>query len=508
MAKEIKIQVQPSNNIFSELKKTSSDFSYKNALAEFIDNSIGAMVDGEVNVNIEVQGDWNEGNQKSLCLSDAKVVIVDDGCGIPFDKIGDALSPAGTANKKDISINEHGMGLKTALRNIGTTEKKDKFGRTECIVGFQIKTAPINSDKMYIINTLQYGEIIIQECEIDEKIFPKRHGTQIIIRDLDKVITSRKEYSRTVVPYLGQRYQLLLKGFHNKKVNINVSLIDKNGDVIKSKDKEMKYSVQSIEPMWSEQKPFMDVRLPIGKKDRGWSAFLKFGDNPSEGEMGLWTNDTEQYKNKTHPYYIGSSKFDIFFNDILICQKDLGWILDLEEVSVQRASRNRVLRGQLFLHSGFSSAFTKNDIQVCPHFCELKEAIENELRTKDYLTKEYQKKTRETFLKDDLEPILNNFYTDVKREVHLPYGYIADFTYFNPKEQAHEVCEVKFGEATAEDVAQLIAYLVLSPGKTGVLLAKSFNDNVKNFAQDSDGYLKNVNMKIKLLSVNNVALTK
>ena len=117
---------------------------------------------------------------------------------------------------------------------------------------------------------------------------------------------------------------------------------------------------------------------------------------------------------------------------------------------------------------------------------ELKNSIIEELEKKNVFEDKYQVKGYdEEKLKDDLLPKLENFYTDVQREVSIQdCGLIADFTYFNNKLNVKEVMEVKIGEASAPDFVQLLGYLITSDIKNGVLLAKSFNDNVINLSKD------------------------
>lgn len=501
--KEIKISVPPSNNIFGELKKTSSDYNFRVALSEIIDNSIGSMVGTECDVNVNVQGNWTEGNQNSLSLDkDAKIIISDNASGISLDKIGFALSPAGLANKQKNSLHEHGMGLKTALRNLGTSEILDTHGNIVSIGDFQILTAPIDSDKVYLIDKMNYNDLSIYETN-DKSYFVEGHGTIITILNLDKIFTARKDYSRILIPFLGQRYQQILSGIHGKKLKLTIMLTSKNGTIIKSDGREMKFEVQPVKPVWASEFPAKTSKLPMGTgaKFKDWSAEIKFGYNPSEDELMLFTNYEDIYKpyaKSTHPYNINSQKIDIFANDVLLCQKDFSWLFDIQDGSVARYFRNTRPRLQVFLYRGFQSSFTKNDVQDSINLGALKEAIRSELSP--FLEDKYWPKgDTEEKLKDELTPKLEKFYNDVQREVNMPdCGLRADYSLFNPKLAQKEIWEVKIGEAGAPDFIQLLGYLMTSDIKNGVLLAKSFNDHVNNLAKDVNKNFSTYGISIRL----------
>ena len=342
---EIKITVPPSNNIFAELKKTSSDYGFRVALAEIIDNSIGSMVGGNCNVSITVCGNWNEGTSNSLSLDkDAKITITDDASGIALSKLGDALSPAGMSNKRKNSLHEHGMGLKTALRNLGTIENKDIHGNILYISGFKITTACKDDERTYIIEQMNYNDLSIKAIK-DKSMFPKGHGTIIEINNLDKVFCGRKDYSRNLIPFLGQRYQQILEGLHDKKLNLVVSLTNTKGEIIKADGRDLKFEVQPVKPVWGAVIPKTSIRLPSGRggRNKDWSADFVFGYNPSKEELELFQNYDDVYKSYTktnHPYNINTRKIDIFYNDILLCQKDLAWLLEIQNASADRYLRN------------------------------------------------------------------------------------------------------------------------------------------------------------------------
>ena len=107
----MKITVEPSNNIFAELGNNTYDF--KDLLSELVDNSLAARLSGEVlHVRISILVDKEQ--------SPKRFIIEDDASGIPVDRIGLAISPAGMQTVG--SLNEHGLGMKQAVASLGKLE--------------------------------------------------------------------------------------------------------------------------------------------------------------------------------------------------------------------------------------------------------------------------------------------------------------------------------------------------------------------------------------------------
>ena len=82
----MRITVKPADRLFDELGNNTYD--YKDLLSELIDNSVAARMPGEVlhvKIQIAVDGD----------MRPVTFVISDDGSGIPEERIGAAITPAG-----------------------------------------------------------------------------------------------------------------------------------------------------------------------------------------------------------------------------------------------------------------------------------------------------------------------------------------------------------------------------------------------------------------------------
>jgi sensor histidine kinase regulating citrate/malate metabolism len=107
---KMKINVFPSDNIFQELGQNTYD--YKDLLSELIDNSLAARDGKSVRVKVDLFVDKDQ--------TARRFVISDDATGIPADKLGTAITPAGL--KTDGSLNEHGLGMKQAIAAMGKLE--------------------------------------------------------------------------------------------------------------------------------------------------------------------------------------------------------------------------------------------------------------------------------------------------------------------------------------------------------------------------------------------------
>jgi len=178
----MRITVKPADRLFDELGNNTYD--YKDLLSELIDNSVAARMPGEVlhvKIQIAVDGD----------MRPVTFVISDDGSGIPEERIGAAITPAGLQTQG--SLNEHGLGMKQAVAALG---------RLESLV---TKT----SDRQQAIRVpeFKFGDI-----EADEIALDRAHGTTITVGDLKPlVVTNPTSYTRSVIPYLGARYRRFLR---------------------------------------------------------------------------------------------------------------------------------------------------------------------------------------------------------------------------------------------------------------------------------------------------------
>jgi len=447
----IETVVIPSNNIFEELGRNTYD--YKDLLSELIDNCIAARRD---NVTLEVVIDiYVDANGKAQ-----KFVIKDNAKGIPQDKFGAAISPAGVQSSN--SLNEHGLGMKQAVAALGKLE--------------YLATKTETEDKGRLVKEFRFGDI--PTYLIDATNFPQYTGTEIKIADLKAVVVvNPHSITTTVMPDLGARYRRFLRP-DNKILNLKMNLrqVDEPEGITHN------WTAQEIKPIYFH--PATRNNEPVILKHKlhshNWEAELTFGYAPTSNEeyeeLGL------QVPNNFNPYKVTLNKqgLDIIFHDRVILFHQLA---ECEIVPTKHPNFNNI-RGEISLIRGFSTAITKNSI-ISDH--NLIECL-NEIRLilngkkegpggkiKDYFAhKRYPEELPETLLRDRLvawlleNPIQKRL--DVKSEFVIQgiEGYIdilAD----------GEAWEMKINQASAYDVYQLFMYMDVGNINKGYLVAKDFS---------------------------------
>ena len=318
----MKITVSPSDKIFSELGHNTYDF--KDLLSELIDNSIAARVPGErVNVRVDIYADKD--------LKPRRFVIWDDAFGIPVDKLGEAITPAGVQTQS--SLNEHGLGMKQAVAALGKLE--------------YLVTKTADRELAVEIKEFRFGEI-----DAEEKAFDRPRGTTISVTDLKPIVnTNPMNYTRTIAPYLGARYRRFLRP---EKPILDLEISIRN---VETGDVQNRWPVKELKPTYFH--PSTRENRPIFSKysleGSGWNAELTFGyapkDNSEFEELGV------DVPNKFHPYRISlaTQGLDVILHDRVILFHQLS---ELEIVN-QRHSDYNATRGELVLLSGFSTAITR-----------------------------------------------------------------------------------------------------------------------------------------------------
>ena len=442
----MKITVTPSDKIFSELGHNTYDF--KDLLSELIDNSIAARVPGErVNVRVDIYVDVE--------MKPKRFVISDDARGIPFDRLGEAITPAGVQSQG--SLNEHGLGMKQAVAALGKLE--------------YLMTKTADRELAVEVKEFRFGEI-----EAEEKTFDKPRGTTISVTDLKPIVnTSPMNYTRSIVPYLGARYRRFLRP-EAPILDLEISIRN-----VGTADIQNRWPVKELKPTYFH--PSTRENRPIFSKHAlegdGWSAELTFGYAPKDSsefeELGV------DVPNKFHPYRVSlaTQGLDVILHDRVILFHQLS---ELEIVN-QRHSDYNATRGELVLLSGFSTAITKNSVILDNHF---RECI---LQVKDILTgdkagpngrkenyvqhKSYPEEIPESLLRDRLTEWLSS--NPMQRKQHVAKEYaVAGIEGFVDILADDEAWELKKDQANALDVYQLFMYLDIGNINKGYLVAKTF----------------------------------
>jgi Histidine kinase-, DNA gyrase B-, and HSP90-like ATPase len=320
------VTVSPSDNIFDELGRNTYD--YKDLLSELIDNSIAARRKGEsLSVAIDIYADVNG--------KPMKFVIKDNAKGIPIDKLGTAISPAGIQSKN--SLNEHGMGMKQAVAALGKLN--------------YLATKTEGERQARAIREFRYGNIPTFLVDFESEC-----GTEIAISNLNPIVTVRAaNYTSSIVPYLGARYRRYLKS-HSKQLDLTIRLKSfEHPDQVLNDWRVKEEKPIYLHPSTRNNEPVISAfRVEV----EGWTAELTFGYAPTRKqdyeEMGLVE------PNKFHPYRVSLSTqgLDIIFHDRVILFHQLS---ELGIVSARHNDYNNI-RGEIDLKHGFSTAITKNSI--------------------------------------------------------------------------------------------------------------------------------------------------
>ena len=440
------IKVEPSNNIFSELGNNTYD--YKDLLSELIDNSLAARVDGEflkVKISIGI-------SETSPHLN--YFIISDDATGIPQDRLGLAITPAGILSSG--SLNEHGLGMKQAIAGLGELK--------------YLATRVAGEEHARVIEELRFGDIYPKLLETS---WPR--GTELAIHKLRSIVRLQPvSYTRDIVPYLGARYRRFLSP-SNPKMQITIQMLhidhtDDDGvpEVI------YEWTVGEVKPVYFH--PNTRKNAPVvdhGKfKGVGWEADLVFGYSPEGFE---WDELGLKQPTRFEPYAVTLSRqgLDVLLNDRVIMFHQLP---ELGFVGTRHNNYNNI-RGEIILKSGFTTAITKNSIIATEHWTQCLAEVKGFLDEKGYIkSKTYPDALPEAALRDRLANWLNNNDVaprdDVKKEYPVEglggkIDVLAD----------GEAWEIKRDDAYGLDVYQLFAYLDMTDFKKGFLLAKDFKDS-------------------------------
>jgi hypothetical protein len=447
------VRVAPSDNIFTELGKNTYD--YKDLLSELIDNSIAASGNSRpVRVVIDVYVDVSN--------RPVEFVIRDNASGIPPEKLGIAITPAGIRSIN--SLNEHGLGMKQAISALGTLK--------------YLATKTASEPNARVVLKFQFGEIPIYESDFDSE-----SGTEIAITNLSPIVTANPtSITRSLSKYLGARYRRFLKP-DNKSLDLTINLRKQfNGQITNY------WEVKEAKPYYFH--PYTRTNKPVILKHPlsgdGWKAELTFGYAPQESEYAEMGIDPPT---KFDPYYVSLNRqgLDVILHNRVILFHQLN---ELGFVPIRHSDYNSV-RGEIDLIEGFSTAITKNSIIYDNNFRDCIDEIASILKgekagpdgqKKNYLLlKTYPDQIPEKLLRDRLAAWLQsnplNQRSDVKTEfvVQGIEGYIdilAD----------GEAWELKTDQANALDVYQLFMYMDVGKFDKGYLVAKGFTTGAETAA--------------------------
>ena len=442
-----KTKVQPSDNIFIELGKNTYD--YKDLLSELIDNAVAARRPNTLlNIDIYIFVDI-ENSPKDF-------IIKDNAGGISEERLGSAITPAGIRGKN--SLNEHGLGMKQAVSALGTLK--------------YLATKTESAPKAQVITEFKFGEIDTYLADFDSD-----SGTEIAVTNLNPiVITNAGTYTKSIVLYLGARYRRFLKPGR--------PILDLRIHLISAIDGTQQYEwkVQEVKPIYfhpatRENRPVI-LKYPISGND--WKAELTFGYAPKEDaeyeELGL------DVPTKFNPYKVSLNHqgLDVILHDRVILFHQLSEL----DIVTQKHNDYNVIRGEINLIRGFSTAITKNSMIFDKNFMECIEEVKQILNGKksgpankieDYLRrKTYPEEIPEKLLRDRLIEWLTNNPLNRRQNINKEYV-IEGIEGFIDILADDEAWEIKVDQADARDVYQLFMYMDVGDFNKGYLVANDFS---------------------------------
>lgn len=440
-------QVQPSDNIFSELGNNTYD--YKDLISELIDNAVSARNPNrllEVRIFISVDLDNNP----------KEFVIKDNASGIPEDRLGLAITPAGIRGEN--SLNEHGLGMKQAVSSLG----KLKY----------LATKTQDESKARVVREFRFGDLETFWADFDTET-----GTEIAVTDLRPiVVTYAATITRTIVPYLAARYRRFLKP-DNQALDLRIIITSADDGT-----EQYSWPVEEVKPVYfhpqtRENRPVI-LRHPI--LGDGWEAQITFGYAPRNeaeyDELGL------DPPNKFHPYRVSLTRqgLDIILHDRVILFHQLSEL----GIVPQKHNDFNEIRCEITLVKGFSTAITKNSMIFDNHFNECIEIVREILngrkhgprdKTINYLRrKTYPEELPEKLLRDRLLEWLANNPLNKRENINKEYV-VEGIEGFVDILADGEAWELKVDQADARDVYQLFMYMDVGQMSKGFLVANSYS---------------------------------
>ena len=442
------VEVKPHTNLFTELGRNTYD--YVDLLSELVDNAVAARLEDRL---LEVKITLGQSKNPEHRF----FKIRDNASGIPFERLGDAISPGALGG--GTSLNEHGLGMKEAVASLGT-------------LGYLL-TKTESSKVAYRIERFDWGKLPVEEVKVDWK-----NGTEIYVKNLKPIVDfSKTNYTRSYVKILGARYRRFLRP-DSPRLSLLIEMvdIDSTGSEVTS------WGITQVKPVYFHPRTRLNAPAIERKKFDGddWEAELTFGYAPTDDEykeLGLDPPD------KFHPYHVSISNqgLDIIRNDRVIL------FHQLFEIGIVEARHNdyNYVRGELDLKKGFRTAITKNSLVPDEHYIALLEKIKEFLRDpkKGYLKRRtWPTEIPEDVLRKRLAKYLKNRSIDPKKDVKEEYivGALGGSIDVLADGEAYEI---KTTKADGIDIYQLFAYLDMGDIQSGIFVAPDYSTGATEAAK-------------------------
>ena len=436
-----------SNNELMANTMSKSGFTFTSALHELVDNAIVTAKNISVNLLVDNQG------QRSI----KKISVIDDGNGISLEECAIALSVGARTNQ---GIHEHGVGMKSAIAY---------FGDTDISKGLD-KIFSYDGVDSYAITGYEGNDLHLD----DDIPVPDTTGTKIVMNVLLNVFAAKRV--NNLRDSLGVRYA----NYINTGGKIVINEVDlTTGKIIKdAKGNPTTVNVPAIIPPYFHPTTLTKVHLlKTDVTTQNVVAELTIGMSPEDHE-GVWARQS----------YGGG--IDVVQNDRVIMHRTY------EPLTVWRATNHTSLNGlvgQLVVKEGHLATTPKKDnIQQTDEWYEMKKAIAEAIKDAkitsffnppendddyDSLSESLIRDGLAEYLKAQVLPSGDAIWSDVKTEESTDTNLSMDVTAISG--DTFYVFEVKKGNFNAQDMNQLIGYMVTVGAKHGVVFAKNVLANAK-----------------------------
>lgn len=445
MGKRI-IQMKSNNELMANTM-SKSGFTFTSALNELVDNAIVSAKNISINLLVENFG------QRSI----KKISVIDDGNGISLEECAIALSVGARTNE---GINEHGVGMKGAIAY---------FGNSNITKGLD-KIFSYDGVDSFVITGYEGNNLHID----DEVKVPETTGTKIVMNVLLNVFAAQRVVK--LRDSLGVRYANFIS--NGGKIVINeVDMV--SGKIINdAKGKPTSIVIEAIYPPYFHPTTLTNVHLLKTEiVTKNIIAELTIGMSP-EDTTGVWAKQS----------YGGG--IDVVQNDRVIMHRTF------EPLTVWRPTNHTSLNGlvgQLVVKSGHIPTTPKKDnMQQTDEWYEVKKKIAEAIKDAklssffnppendddyDNLSESLIRDGLAEYLKSQTLPNGDNIWSDVKTEESTDTNLSMDATAKSGDD--FYVFEVKKGNFNAQDMNQLVGYMITAGATHGVVFAKNVLANAK-----------------------------
>ncbi len=416
-------------------------YDIHSALYELLDNSLGANAS---EITVELYCD------KQTRIVD-RIVVTDNGGGIPKDDLGDLLTPA---TVKGSGLNEHGVGMKAAIAWLGGHSIVDGLDYIETNDG-----------------TNHYRVVDLDnEITIENQPFATGTYTSVSVN----VAAVRGVKAKFTYPYtnrIGRRYGRYIRNGST----ITLDIVDKDTDSqIKSIDVDG-YAPPYLNPSDSTCSPIGNWTITNAAYGYECTLFVGKVDPDKTGPTKPWGNPGT-----------GKGGIDIILNDRVLVEQTA---LPLNLVGAMDHPNYNDLVGQLVVTKGLATTPKKNGIEVDTAFEDLQSEIKviwDDNNLNQYFKSKPKKGPSEAKVRDNLAKYLKQEgWKEVGTEKHTYFGTRMDVVGKKPKATDKTVFEVKTEDINPAAVNQLVGYMMAEGCLNGVLVGP-------NMSKDAQAYLKKV----------------